>query len=74
MSSGSTSLNGKRRRVSGTLTSGARGYSLLTKAGDLWILDCADIDSDLIGREVTAEGTLAGLDRLKLDWIGDAPP
>lgn len=63
-------MNGKRRRVSGTLTSGVRGYSILTKAGDLWMVHGEDIDLELIGRVVTAEGTLAGLDRLKLDWIG----
>ena len=71
MSSGSTNSNGKRRRVSGILTSGARGHSILTEAGDLWMVDAEDIDPALIGRVVTAEGTLAGLDRLKLDWIGE---
>ena len=72
MSSGSANSNGKRRRVSGILTSGARGYSILTKDGDLWIIDRDEIDSDLIGHMVTVEGTLTGLDRLKLDWIGEA--
>ena len=64
-------MNGKRRRVSGILTSGVRGHSILTEAGDLWMVDGEDIDPALIGRVVTAEGTLAGLDRLKLDWIGE---
>ena len=53
------------------LKTGARSYSILTEAGDLWMVDGEDIDPALIGRVVTAEGTLAGLDRLKLDWIGE---
>ena len=54
------------------LKTGARSYSILTGDGDLWILDCEDIHPDLIGRIVTAEGTLVGLDRLKIDWVGEA--
>ena len=74
MSSGSANSNGKRRRVSGMLKTGARSYSILTGDGDLWMLDCEDIHPDLIGRIVTAEGTLVGLDRLKIDWIGAVSP
>ena len=72
MSLGSTNLNGKRRLVSGTLIAGARGYSIMTESGDHWIVDGEDIDPALIGRHVTVEGTLAGPDRLKIDWIGEA--
>jgi Protein of unknown function (DUF5818) len=46
--------------------------NILTDAGDLWVLDNDDIDLDLLGRLVTAEGISAGLDRLSLDWIGEA--
>ena len=63
---------GKRKRVSGVLNHGKRGLSILTDAGDLWVLDHDDVDPDLLGRRVTAEGVLAGLDRLSLDWIGEA--
>lgn len=52
------------------LASSPRGYSLQTDAGDLWVLDSEDIDPVLAGSRVTVEGTLSGLDRLKLDWIG----
>lgn len=52
------------------LASSPRGYSLQTEAGDLWVLDSEDIDPALVGTRVTVEGTLSGLDRLKLDWIG----
>ena len=56
------------------LTAGVRNYSILTGDGDLWMLDCEAIDPELTGRIVTAEGTLVGLDRLKLDWIGAVSP
>lgn len=63
---------GKRKRISGRLDLGPRGFNLLTDAGDLWVLDRDDIDNDLIGRVVIAEGMLSGLDRLQVDWIGEA--
>ena len=62
----------KRMRVSGTLGQGARGFTLQNDAGELWALDVVDIDAKLVGKPVIAEGTLAGLDRLHLDWIGEA--
>jgi Protein of unknown function (DUF5818) len=61
----------KRKRVSGVLTHGGRGLSILTDSGDLWVLDKDDIDPDLLGQRVTAEGTIAGYDRLQVDWIGE---
>jgi hypothetical protein len=61
----------RRRRISGVLGHGGRGLNILTDAGDLWVLDRDDIDPDLLGRRVTAEGTLAGLDRLNIEWIGE---
>jgi hypothetical protein len=61
----------KRKRVSGVLNHGRRGLSILTDAGDLWVLDSDDIDPDLLGHRVTAEGTIAGYDRLHVDWIGE---
>ena len=63
---------GKRKRVSGVLNHGGRGLNILIDAGDLWVLDSDDVDPDLLGHRVTAEGILAGLDRLSLDWIGEA--
>lgn len=62
----------RRKRVTGRLNLGPRGLNIVTDAGDLWVLDRDDFDSDLIGRVVVAEGTLAGLDRLEVDWLGDA--
>lgn len=62
----------RRKRITGRLDLGPRGLNLLTDAGDLWVLDRDDFDSDLIGRVVVAEGTLTGLDRLRVDWLGEA--
>lgn len=52
------------------MTHGGRGFNILTDAGNLWVLDRDDVDPDLIGQRVTAEGTLVGFDRLTVDWIG----
>lgn len=60
----------RRKRVTGVLEHGARGLHIVTEQGDLWVLDLDDVDPGLLGHSVTAEGTLAGLDRLKIDWIG----
>jgi hypothetical protein len=73
MSSSFGNSGNRRKRVSGVLSHGRRGLNILTDAGDLWVLDRDDIDPDLIGHRVTAEGTLAGLDRLSVEWIGEAP-
>ncbi len=62
----------RQKRITGRLDLGPRGLNLLTDAGDLWVLDRDDFDSDLIGRVVVAEGTLTGLDRLRVDWLGEA--
>ncbi|MFC0590895.1 DUF5818 domain-containing protein [Novosphingobium aquiterrae] len=64
----------RRRRVSGVLNHGGRGLNILTDAGDLWVIDRddVDIDPDLLGCRVTAEGTQAGFDRLNVEWIGEA--
>lgn len=62
----------RRRRVSGVLSHGGRGLNIMTDAGDLWVLESDEVDADLIGQRVTAEGTATGFDRLRIDWIGEA--
>lgn len=62
----------RRRRVSGILTLGGRGYNIVTDAGDLWVIEGDDVDPDLIGCRVTAEGVRSGYDRLQVEWIGEA--
>lgn len=71
MSSSYSSGSSRRKRVSGVLKHGGRGLNILTDAGDLWVIDREDIDPNLLGRRVTAEGTQAGYDRLKIEWIGE---
>ena len=71
MSSSYSSGSSRRKRVSGVLKHGGRGLNILTDAGDLWVIDQEDIDPNLLGRRVTAEGTQAGYDRLKIEWIGE---
>jgi Protein of unknown function (DUF5818) len=65
-----TALSGVRKRVSGQLTQGARSLILTTDEGDVWIVDAADIESSLIGRQVKLEGIATGSDRICADWIG----
>ena len=62
----------RRKRVSGVLQHGGRGLNILTDSGYLWVLDQDDLEPDLLGCRVTAEGIEAGFDRLKVEWIGEA--
>lgn len=62
----------RRKRVSGVLNHGGRGLNILTDAGDLWVIDRDEVDLDLLGRRVTAEGIQSGYDRLQVEWIGES--
>lgn len=62
----------RRKRVSGVLNHGSRGLNILTDAGDLWVIDRDEVDLDLLGRRVTAEGIQSGYDRLHVEWIGES--
>lgn len=72
MSFASDNLAGRRKRITGLLEQGRRRPQLVTDCGDRWSLDCEEFDFDLIGQNVTVEGVLVGLDRLKVYWIGDS--
>jgi hypothetical protein len=61
----------RRKRISGVLGHGARGLNITTEAGDLWVIDRDDVDPDLLGRRVTAEGVQAGYDRITVEWLGE---
>ena len=74
VSSTSRDRPGRRKRLSGMLDHSARGLVVRTDAGDLWVLDRDDVDSDLLGQRVTVEGELHGLDRIRVDWIGESAP
>ena len=60
-----------RRRIAGQLEHGPRGLVIVTGAGDRRVIENQAIEPDLIGRQVVAEGTVVGLDWLKVDWIGE---
>lgn len=59
-----------RIRVSGMLSRGSRGMILTTKADDVWIVEVEEVADDLVGAKVIVEGVVAGMDRLRADWIG----
>ena len=59
-----------RIRVSGMLSRGRRGMILTTKADEVWIVEGEEVADDLIGSKVIVEGVVAGMDRLRADWIG----
>ncbi|MFM9852268.1 MAG: DUF5818 domain-containing protein [Sphingomonadaceae bacterium] len=59
-----------RIRVSGMLSRGSRGMILTTKGDDVWIVEVEEVADDLVGAKVIVEGVVAGMDRLRADWIG----
>lgn len=61
-----------RIRVSGMLSRGRRGLILTTKKDELWVIESDDSADHLVGSTVIVEGTVAGIDRLRADWIGSA--
>ena len=59
-----------RIRLSGSLQHLVRGPALVTYEGETWIIDLAEgLELPAYGN-VILEGVQAGLDRLKVDWIG----
>lgn len=70
MNFASSNLAGKRKRFTGLLELAPRNLHIVTDAGDRWVIDCDEFDADHIGRQVIAEGIIAGIDRLRADWIG----
>ncbi|OYZ12614.1 MAG: hypothetical protein B7Y36_03720 [Novosphingobium sp. 28-62-57] len=52
------------------LSRGRRGMILTTKADEVWIVESQEVADDLIGSRVIIEGVVAGMDRLRADWIG----
>lgn len=63
-------VSSSRIRVSGMLSRGRRGMILTTKSDEVWIVESEEVTYDLIGSNVTVEGVVAGMDRLRADWIG----
>ncbi|MDE8654350.1 DUF5818 domain-containing protein [Novosphingobium album (ex Liu et al. 2023)] len=52
------------------LSRGRRGMILTTKSDEVWIVESEELTDDLIGYAVIVEGIVAGIDRLRADWIG----
>ncbi|WP_292964841.1 DUF5818 domain-containing protein [Novosphingobium sp. UBA1939] len=52
------------------LSRGRRGMILTTKSDEVWIVESEEVADDLIGSNVTVEGVVAGMDRLRAGWIG----
>lgn len=65
-----SNVNGSRKRLSGMLGRGRRGLILTTDDNELWVIETDDDVPRLLGRRVIVEGAVAGLDRLKAEWIG----
>ncbi len=63
-------MNANRLRISGRLEHVPRGIAVVTDAGELWVLEDFEPSNDDFGVDVTAEGTVIGLDRLKVEWLG----
>lgn len=66
-------MSSGRIRVSGRLSRGRRGLILTTKDDQLWIVESEHNAEDLVGSTVIIDGIVAGMDRLRADWIGAAP-
>lgn len=63
-------MSSARIRVSGTLSRAPRGLLLTTEAAEVWVIECESVADTCLGARVTVEGVIAGLDRVKADWMG----
>lgn len=45
----------------------------MTDAGDHWVLEDFEPSNDDIGFDMNAEGVIIGLDRLRVEWLGQVP-
>jgi hypothetical protein len=62
-----------RIRLTGALQQLARGPAVVTGEGETWIIELAEgLDLPSSGN-VVVDGVQAGLDRLRVDWIGANP-
>ena len=59
--------------MSGLLSRGNRGLILTTSDDEIWIVESENGADDLVGSTVIVEGTVAGMGRLRADWIGVSP-
>lgn len=62
-----------RIRLFGVIEQLARGPSITTENGERWVIELSDGLELPMSKNVIIEGVQAGLDRLKVDWIGANP-
>ena len=62
-----------RKLISGLFDHLPRRFAIVTDAGDVWVLADCEPANDHVGNEVTVEGELVGLDRIRVDWLGVTP-
>lgn len=63
-------MSSARIRISGTLSRAPRGLLLTTVSAEVWVIECEPVADTCLGTRVTVEGVIAGLDRVRADWIG----
>lgn len=59
----------KRKRITGRLESGPRGFAIAAEASDHWLLEDAEAANDHFERKVTAEGIVVAPNRLRVEWL-----
>lgn len=64
-------MNANRQRLNGRLEQGPRGIAIVTAAGDHRVLEDYAPRGDQTGSDVTVEGVVVGLDRLRVEWLGE---
>jgi hypothetical protein len=62
-----------RIRLFGVIEQLARGPTITTESGETWVIELSDGLELPMSKNVIIEGVQAGLDRLKVDWIGEHP-
>jgi Protein of unknown function (DUF5818) len=62
-----------RIRLFGVIEPLARGPAITTENGETWVIELSDGLELPMSKNVIIEGVQAGLDRLKVDWIGANP-
>lgn len=60
----------KRQRIAGVLAADGRGYRLCVPDGMRWRVTAPEDLSDLVGRDVVADGTFAEPTLLAADYVG----
>lgn len=63
-------MSSARIRVTGILSQAQRGLVLTTESAEVWVIEAESVRDASLGSRVTVEGVIAGLDRIRADWIG----